>query len=541
MNNHEAPYDLIIVGYGPTGLTLASLLGQQGHRIAVVERWPRLYGLPRLTHIDGETARLISLAADGEHALREAWTTPHYNWVNGKGQLLMDVAHGNTRKMIWDDHMSVHQPHIEEAIHDRIAGLPNVTLFRGYIASALKQGDDGVQLTIQPWKKGQDSAAQSGSRVVLRGSYLVGCDGSKSFLRAALGVDRLDFGFNERWLCVDTEPKRPLPSKFDENAVQVCDPRRGYMFMPIGRKRQRFEFALLPNEKTEDIASEEAAWRLLEQYHGLGRDDLQLIRHLVYTFECRLAKRWRVGHVFLAGDAAHTNPPYLGQGACSGMRDAANLAWKLDLVLRGVSGEALLDTYEAERRPHVLTLMQQARSLGLVANTANPIKAAVRDLLFRFKLTPKPEFPTLNDGMLQRQHDGKLAPGAGSLPGQGHLVVDGRKLRFDEHVGFAFALLLRHVPPGGFVPTLQAALDAAGVRCMAIDGPALDFARVGDADGSYRALMDELDADAVLLRPDFVLYGHARFDGLSELLRGLLSQLRCLSMPAPAGMSTPMG
>jgi 3-(3-hydroxy-phenyl)propionate hydroxylase len=182
---------------------------------------------------------------------------------------------------------------------------------------------------------------------------------------------------------------------------------------------KRFEFALLRNEKTEDIASEEAAWRLLEQYHGLGRDDLQLIRHLVYTFECRLAKRWRVGNVFLAGDAAHTNPPYLGQGACSGMRDAANLAWKLDLVLRGVSGDALLDTYEAERRPHVLTLMQQARSLGLVANTVNPIKAAVRDLLFRFKLAPKPEFPTLNDGMLQRQHDGKLAPRCRFIAGAG--------------------------------------------------------------------------------------------------------------------------
>ena len=133
----------------------------------------------------------------------------------------------------------------------------------------------------------------------LRARYLVGADGSNSFVRDSLGVERHDFGFNERWLCVDTEPQRPLPAKFNENAVQVCDPKRGYMFMPIGRKRQRFEFALLPGESTEAMQTHEAAYKLLQQYHGLERADVKLIRNLVYTFECRLAKAWRVGRVFL--------------------------------------------------------------------------------------------------------------------------------------------------------------------------------------------------------------------------------------------------
>jgi choline dehydrogenase-like flavoprotein len=100
MQENAAAYDVIVVGYGPTGLVLASLLGQQGHRVAVVERWPDLYGKPRLTHIDGETARLVSLACDAEHALREAWTTPHYYWMNGKGQLLIDVAAGNPSHVV---------------------------------------------------------------------------------------------------------------------------------------------------------------------------------------------------------------------------------------------------------------------------------------------------------------------------------------------------------------------------------------------------------------------------------------------------------
>lgn len=520
MNPVARKVDVIVVGYGPTGLVLASLLGQQGHQVAVVERWPALYGKPRLTHIDGETARLISLAADGDHALREAWTTPHYHWTNGKGQLLMDVAHGNTRRMLWDDHISVHQPHIEEAIHERVASLPNVHLYRGFAATRLAQDAEGVRLACEPWRKGETSPAEP---LELQASYLVASDGSKSFVREALGVERIDFGVNERWLCVDTEPLRPLPAKFNENAMQICDPKRGYMFIPIGKKRQRFEFALLPGETTESMSTPEAAYRLLQQYHGIAKEDVSLIRHLVYTFECRLAKSWRVGRVLLSGDAAHTNPPYLGQGACSGMRDAANLAWKLGLVLRGLAGDALLDTYETERQPHVRKLMLDARALGRVANTSSPVKAMVRDLLFKFKLTPTPTFPVLRAGILAAGADGKRLSAAGTLPGQGRLTVDGRTMRFDEHVGFAFALVatpeaLRQLPQA-----LARDLEAVGVRFVALDGNGTSG--VVDEDGVYGRLLGALAADAALIRPDFVLYGHARAEGLADLVKGLLAQL----------------
>lgn len=518
MDAQALTVDVIVVGYGPTGQVLASLLGQRGHSVAVVERWPQLYGKPRLTHIDGETARLVSLAGDGDAALREAWTTPHYFWRNGKGQLLMDVAHGNTRKMLWDDHISVHQPHIEDAIHARVQAQANVRLLRGFIATALSQDADGVTLDCQPWRKGQEPSADAPGRVRLRGRYLVGADGSRSFVRTALGVERQDFGFNERWLCVDTEPRRPLPARFDENAVQICDPRRGYMFMPIGKRRQRFEFALLPHESTESMQGEDAAWRLLQQYHGIAREDVDLIRHLVYTFECRLAPSWRVGRAFLAGDAAHTNPPYLGQGACSGMRDGANLAWKFDLVLRGLAGDGLLDSYQAERLPHARQLMLDARALGLVANTANPVKAAVRDLLFRFKLTPKPAFPVLTDGVLARDVNGRLQAQAGSLPGQGRLQLQGRIDRFDAHVGWRFALVARAGVAQALPAVTRETLRALGAAVV-------ELAPGVDVDGVYGRLLDGLGADLALLRPDFVLYGHAPAAQGASLVEGLQRHL----------------
>lgn len=517
MNPMVIQADVVVVGYGPTGLVLASLLGQRGHQVVVVERWPALYGKPRLTHIDGETARLVSLAGDGEEALRDAWTTPHYNWVNGKGRLLIDVAAGNTRKMLWDDHLSVHQPHIEDSIHQRICAMPNVRLLRGYLATDLQQNGEGVRLTCHSWSKEQATQEPSSAWVV-EGRYLVGADGSKSFVREHLGIQRVDFGFNEHWLCVDTEPVRPLPPSFNENAVQVCDPKRGHMFMPIGKKRQRFEFALLPHESPEEMATPGAAWRLLKQYHGLEPSGLKLIRHLVYTFECRLAPVWRQGRVFLAGDAAHTNPPYLGQGACSGMRDASNLAWKLDLVLKGMASDRLLDTYQEERLPHAKKLMLDSRALGMVANTSNPVKAAIRDLLFRLKLTPKPEFPTLKGGFLATGSDGKRLPEAGTLPGQGHLGTAAHKKRFDEHVGFHWAVVSRSALSPSLPEGIQGSLNAMGVCWVNLEA-------LTDSDGVYTRLLDGLAADFVVVRPDFVLWGYGTASQAPALLKGLLSRL----------------
>lgn len=537
MSSQKEEFDVIVVGYGPTGLVLASLLGQMGHRVAVVERWPNLYGKPRLTHIDGETARLISLCADGDHALRESWTTPHYHWRNGKGQLLIDVAAGNTKKMLWDDHLSVHQPHIEEAIHERIGTLPNVRLFRGFLATAIEQDPKSVTLHCKPWTREPHATVTDADNVTLVARYLVGADGANSFVREATGIARHDFGFNERWLCVDTEPLRPLPAQFDECAVQICDPRRGYMFMPIGKTRQRFEFALLPSETTEQMSTADAAYALLERYHGIARDDVRLIRHLVYTFECRLAKTWKVKRIFLAGDAAHTNPPYLGQGACSGMRDGANLAWKFDRVLRGAADETLLDSYEEERKPHAQKLMLDSRSLGLVANTANPVKAAVRDLLFKLKLTPKPQFPILSTGVLLRGGNGKPVGAAGALPPQGRLGIGDKVMRFDEHVGFRFSLVARAGALDGLTPGSRRRLDALGVRVVELGGgAALSGQQVQDVDGVYGRYLKEIGADMVLIRPDFVQFGSAMATNADALVSALQAQLeRAVDGPALKG------
>jgi 3-(3-hydroxy-phenyl)propionate hydroxylase len=518
-------YDVAIIGYGPTGLTLASLLGQRNLRVVVIEKWSSLYGLARLTHIDGETARLLSFACDLDEALRDSSPIKSYVFYNAKGRELVDVASAPSLPMAHPPHISIHQPDIEHAIDHRVRTLPSVLIRQGFEATSLKIiSDSRVEISI---RSGEIVEAVSAR-------FVFGADGARSFVRSALGIERTDFGFNERWLNIDGDRKRELPSDF-EATKQYCDPARGHMYMPIGTGRQRFEFALLPGENTEEMSKPESAWKLLSKYHDVGPEDLSITRHIVYTFECRLAQTWRKGPALIGGDAAHTMPPYLGQGACSGIRDAANIAWKLDLVLSGKASPALLDTYEVERKPQVTNIMKTALMLGKVANTRNRAIAFIRDLAFRFKLVPPPPpFAAFTDGVVQGDRSGKAAKMLGSVPPQGFVEVNGRRQRFDEVVGYHFALLARSNPVESLSSHQLSFLVDLDCRIYTLaEDASTEASRLLDSDGVYGSFLRETGAFAMLTRPDTNLFGVAQSTTqLGSLVEELKRKLHWLPRPS---------
>jgi 3-(3-hydroxy-phenyl)propionate hydroxylase len=302
------------------------------------------------------------------------------------------------------------------------------------------------------------------------------------------------------------------------------------MFMPIGRLRQRFEFAVHDDEPRDLVESPAFAWTLLREHHDVGPEDVRIIRQLEYTFESRIAQRWRAGRVFLAGDAAHTMPPYLGQGACSGMRDSTNLAWKLDLVLSGRSSVELLDCYEPERRPQLTFMTQLSMGLGSIANLADPVAAEQRDAAFRSgPAPPPPQFPGVCAGVVRLAADGSVAGPAGTLTPQGRVAIHGRTGRFDDVIGGSFWLLARSVPDELLGPERLAFLEQLGCAV-------LELGSFGDLDGRCTAYLDELEADAVLVRPDFYLFGVATTDadvpGLVDDLREALHWVGAPSVTA---------
>ncbi len=297
--------------------------------------------------------------------------------------------------------------------------------------------------------------------------------------------------------------------------------------MPLGASHRRFEWMLRPHESIEEMERPEAAWALLEEF-GVTPDTHQIARQIVYTFQARIAERWRDGNVLLTGDAAHTMPPFAGQGLLSSLRDSSNLAWKLDLVLSGRATAALLDTYESERRPHVRAWTEISLAEGRVSCELDPVRAAERDRRMLAGEHPVPSaLPRLGRGAFQRDPDGFI----GSLGLQARAVVPGGVGRFDDVLGpRRWVLLTRGGAPEAQLEEshlrLLSDLEAIAVEVLPAGSPPRDGAIV-DVDGRYAAWLGEHGVQAVLTRPDFAVFGAAeRLADVSDLIDSLANRLK---------------
>lgn len=508
----QASYDVAVIGYGPTGLVAASLLGQAGYRVVVVERWPTMYGLPRLTHIDGETARIVQACGDIDQAMRDSLALHTYHYVNAAGELLLELE-WKGKQCGYTAHNSIYQPDIEDAIHDRVATLPNVELLRGWEAVFLKQTDDGVTVAIQRTNTAKDDsqAAKDGQWAEpaksFHARYVIGADGANSFVRRSLGIERNDFGHKHRWLNLDSENLSDAAERFKLLTI-FCDPARGHMYMPIGDNRTRFEVRLLDGESIEEWEDPAKGWRWLQEKYGVGPGDFKFLRNVVYTFQTRMAERWREGNVLLGGDAAHAMMPYMGQGACSGMRDGINLAWKLDLVLSGRASAALLDSYEAERRPHAQQIMEMSLFLGQVTNEDDLQKAAARDEAFRARaMPPMPPFPKIQSGVVHQEADGSLLASTGVPGPQARVRRGNREGRLDEVVGNGFLLVALEDPTPFLNPDQRAFLAQLGCRVVVLSDDEQVPGAVIELDDEMSGFMAQHGIGAYIGRPDFVIFG----------------------------------
>ncbi len=529
----EQIYDVIEIGLGPAGLAMAALTGQREHTIAAVERHAGLYGLPRAGHIDHEIVRVLqSLDCEGP-VMADSYPTLEYRWVNADGETLLEFDWGAKGISGWHSDYMQYQPILEDALSARIKADPRVEIFHGWEAVDFREQDDHIEVVVKKTKLIPDSPRPvlTDEERLLRGRYVVGADGANSAVRRFLGIERDDLGFNEKWLDVDARKKRELEFEFD--CGQRCDPRRPTTILPLGKRHRRWEWALLPGETVEEFERPEKAWELLGEL-GVGPNDVEIVRQLVYTFEARIAVRWRQGRFFLIGDAAHTMPPFMGQGMCSGIRDAKNLAWKLDLVLRGLAGDGLLDTFEEERRPHTRDWTIISLEAGKVPCTTDPEEARQRDERFRNGwLPPMPNFPKLVGGILTRDEHGTPAAPAGELGLQARVERTGEAALFDDALDAEAhwqVISIAGDPRSVLSPHEIDFLGRLGVVFAHIatgrDGDAVDI------DGDYTAYFGARGIEVVVNRPDFYVFGGAR--SLADL-PGLVDELEAqLTASAPA-------
>jgi 3-(3-hydroxy-phenyl)propionate hydroxylase len=364
MNGKALECDVLVVGLGPVGATVAALLGRRGLNVIAIDRDTAVYPLPRAVHFDHEIMRLFQALGIADQVQRHARDLPAYEFRATSGELLMRLDPSPNTASGWRSGYMFHQPGLETALRDLIAALPDTRVLLGWQFQSFVQDADGVSATVT----GPDCPA------TIRARYLVGCDGASSGVRAAIQSGLVDFQFDEPWLVVDT--KSQPQSRLPEVNLQICDPARPTTCVLGGPGRHRWEFMLLPGETPESMLKDETIEGLLASWNC---GPLEIERKAVYRFHGLMAERWRSGRILLAGDAAHQMPPFAGQGMCSGLRDAANLGWKLDAVLKGLANEALLSTYQSEREPHVRALIELAIGMGRVVCTLDRDAAAVRN------------------------------------------------------------------------------------------------------------------------------------------------------------------
>jgi len=517
-------YDVVIVGYGPTGMLAAIKLGRAGHRVAVLERYTTLYNLPRVGIVHDDVLRMFQEIGCAEKIAPATFFLPTYQLANqGKVLLSNDVETSATHG--WPEMTSIYQPAFEAELDILAKSLPSVDVFQGHTVVGLAQDEEKVTATTED---------AGGQQTTFEGRYLIGADGGNSFIRGSLGIEMEDLGFDQNWLVIDAKAKKP-PRPDLPLLRQFCEPEQPGMTMQMGPDHRRWSFMIFPDEAPEEAVKHENVWKRLERREGGTPDEFELIRVVSYKFQSLLAERWHDGRIFLAGDSAHQMPPFLAQGMCSGFRDAYNIAWKLDLVLKGLAGPAFLNTYEAERGPNSRATIVESLRVGLNVNERDPEKARARDeqLMALRAAKDRGEMPKaliafrvpgFEDGFVARADTVGRAKGAGDVFGQGRVARNGADGLFDDVAGRGFMVIARNGDPARALSAADRAYwDALGGRFVTIgDGP--DDLR--DTEAQIFGLMEAYGCDVIVKRPDYYLFGACpKIDDLPSLMAELRMQL----------------
>ncbi len=513
--------DVLVVGFGPAGAVAAGMLGQKGHRTLVVDRLTEIYDKPRAIAIDHEILRHFDNMGVADQVLPHVAPFTASQHFGAKGQLIRRIDMvakpyplGYTPSMVFT------QPPVEVALRRHADSFDCVTIELGTELIDLVDTGDQVLAKLKD---------MSGSVRTVSARYVIGCDGAWSTVRQLSGMKLEDLVFDEPWLVVDVQVHDEALSKLPETSAQFCNPARPTSFIMGPKNHRRWEIMLLPGEDPREMEKPENVWRLLAPW--LSPEDGELWRAAAYRFHALVADEWRRGRIAIAGDAAHQQPPFIGQGMCQGLRDVSNLVWKLDRVLKDQSSPDLLDTYTVERRRHVQTLTSKIKAIGQNICERDPEAAEARDARILAEgggqpltITRQDIVPPIEQGLIA----GEGTPARGVLFPQPSIVEPSATTLLDKVTGVGWRVFLdgRKIAAG---EGARLGTQLAGLAVHAVV-PARngheEASVLEEADGVLADWFDRNSAVAVIVRPDHYVFGAARsLADLSEQLSDLNRRL----------------
>lgn len=522
-------FDVVIGGLGPVGAVAANLAGQQGLKVLAVDKLTQIYDKPRAFGLDHEIMRVfgnIGITDDiAEHVM--PYRTSEYH-TSGARVLKRIVAASSPFPLGWEANYVFSQPAIEAALRQKAQSLPNVQIELGTTVLDTTCLNGGHQLQLR---------TSSGEERRVTARYVLACDGGSSSLRAKLGLDMEDLLFDEPWLVVDILVEPGALDRLPSTNIQYCETERPSTYVVGPGRHRRWEFMINPGEVPDELAQPHAVEKLMARW--LAPQEYEFWRASAYRFHALVLRRWRQDNIFFLGDAAHMTPPFMAQGMCQGIRDAANLMWKLALVQKGYASDGLLNSYEQERIPHVRHTTLVAKELGRVICERDPAKAAQRDEQMLAEMAKSPA-PTIRQSLIPGLSGGFIAP-LELACAQGELFPqpfvsnhNGNTGLLDEFTGMTFRLVVAH-------DTDHTTLLPAINEWEGLIGKPLTLVRLVDdknsvrpqhafelleRDGVLRQWMTDRQCQIIVVRPDHYVYGACATPvQAADLLRELQQRL----------------
>lgn len=437
---------VVIVGGGPNGITAAHYMGLYGIDCIVLELAEGILPYPRAVGMDDEALRVLQGIGVADIAVRDMICDVPLRYYNARGVCFAEVK-PTAAEYGWPMRNIFMQQLLEGTLRDELQRYHNVDLRLGHEMLDLSQDEEGVTLQV----KGAD-----GESYELHAQYVVGADGGRSCVRKKLGIELLGMTHPRKWVVVDvTNDSLDAPY-----TALHADPERPFVCIYLPYRQRRWEFMLKEGEDETKMCDEATIRELIRGHIGDAVDELEIVRIRAYTHNSRVAARFVEDRVALVGDAAHISPPWAGQGLNSGLRDVANLMWKLAAVLQSRASPKIIASYDLERRGHATDLIGLADNMGAVLGLTNPLMAGVRDWLFQavntvdnlrshlleFKFKPK---ATIIKGLVHHERE-ELREGdlVGQLFVQPYIeCAEHKRRRLDEVLGDSYSVIGYRVNP----------------------------------------------------------------------------------------------
>lgn len=491
----QETFDVAIVGFGPTGAIAAGLLGKKGVRTFVCDKLHDVYDKPRAIALDHEISRVFQQMGVGKliKPFLEPFTDSVYYGVDGQVIKRMSTVAApyplsHTPSVVFT------QPPVEKILRQYAVSHDTVTVALGVAVTDLMQDSEHATLTLQH---------EDGQKSHIKAKYVIGCDGASSSVRSLVGIQLQDLGFDEPWLVVDVMVNERGLAKLPKTSVQYCNPERPATYVIGPGNHRRWEISINPGEDPRDVATPEGTWKLLAPW--LTEEDGTLWRQASYRFHALVAAEWRKNRVFVAGDSAHQQPPFLGQGMCQGVRDVVNLCWRLEAVLNDGAADTLLDSYGLERKAHVTELTTRIKGIGKIITERDVVKARERDAKLLadcggvVKPMPRQDVqPALAVGLLGSiEH-----PAKGTIFPQPLLnLPNGEKLRMDDVYPAGWKVVLRANASEEF------ANASAHHHLSSLKVLKLGTSIFSEAEGVLDQWFEKHGVLAAIVRPDHYIYG----------------------------------